>query len=76
MIDIAVEVAGRKIPFTTVRGWTFRIGGLLNPAVREAEELLPRHRQDNIFDSSKFAAQFPDFPITGYSEGVARLLQP
>ncbi len=45
----------RRIGYTTVPRWVFHIGGMLNLAVREAEELLPRYRQDNIFDSSKFA---------------------
>ncbi|MFT4123901.1 MAG: NAD-dependent epimerase/dehydratase family protein [Microbacteriaceae bacterium] len=75
MIDIASEVVGRTIPFTTVPEWAFRIGGLVNPAVKEASELLPRYRQDNIFDSSKFAARFPDFSITSYHDGITHLLQ-
>lgn len=56
--------------------WLFRIGGLVNPAVKEAEELLPRYRQDNIFDSSKFATRFPDFAITDYRDGITRMLLP
>jgi len=75
MIDTASDVIGRKIPFTTVPEWAFRIGGLVNPAVKEAEELLPRYRQDNIFDSSKFTARFPDFPTTSYRDGISYLLQ-
>ncbi len=75
MIDTASEVVGRKIPFTTVPQWAFRIGGRMNPALKEAEELLPRYRQDNIFDSSKFAARFPDFSVTSYRDGIADLLK-
>ena len=74
MIDIASEVTGRRIGYTTVPRWAFRIGGVLSPAVREAEELLPRYRQDNVFDSSKFAARFPDFEVTSYRDGIAELL--
>ncbi|MFT4229772.1 MAG: NAD-dependent epimerase/dehydratase family protein, partial [Microbacterium sp.] len=74
MIDIASETTGRRIGYTTVPGWAFRIGGLLNPAVKEAEELLPRYRQDNIFDSSKFTTRFPDFAITSYREGIRFLV--
>lgn len=74
MIDIASEVTGRRIGYTTAPRWAFRIGGLLSPAVREAEELLPRYRQDNVFDSSKFAARFPGFEVTSYRDGIAELL--
>ncbi|WFF07820.1 NAD-dependent epimerase/dehydratase family protein [Micromonospora sp. WMMD1076] len=74
MIDIASHTTGRKIPYTTVPRWAFTIGGLINPAAREAGELLPRYRQDNIFDSSKFTTRFPDFPVTTYREGILRLL--
>ncbi len=74
MIDIASETTGRKIGYTTVPRWAFRIGGRLNPAVNEAEELLPRYRQDNIFDSSKFTTRFPDFAITSYREGIRLLV--
>jgi len=74
MLDIASDVTGRRARFSTLPRWVFGIGGRLNPAVREAEELLPRYRQDNIFDSSKFTARFPDFRVTGYREGIAELL--
>lgn len=74
MIDIASEVTGRAIGYTTVPRWVFRVGGLVNPVVKESEELLPRYRQDNIFDSSKFASRFPEFAITTYQEGISRIL--
>jgi nucleoside-diphosphate-sugar epimerase len=75
MIDIAARTLGRRVRHSTVPGWAFRIGGLVNPAVREVEELLPRYRQDNVFDASKFAARFPDFQVTSYPDGIARLLR-
>ncbi|MFJ4878511.1 NAD-dependent epimerase/dehydratase family protein [Streptomyces sp. NPDC088745] len=74
MIGAASQITGRKIPYSTVPGWAFRLGGLINPAVKEAEELLPRYRQDNVFDSSKFAARFPDFPVTGFRDGIRQIL--
>lgn len=75
MIDIAAEATGRKSGYITVPRWAFRIGGLFIPAVKEAEELLPRYRQDNIFDSSKCAARFPAFPITSYQDGIRQILK-
>lgn len=75
MIDIASQVTGRKISYTTIPEWAFKVGGLLSSAVEETRELLPRYRQDNIFDSSKFAAEFPDFRVTSYREGITRILR-
>lgn len=75
MIDIASHVIGKKIRYTTLPRLAFGIGGLFNPSVKEAEELLPRYRQDNIFDSTKFATRFPDFPITSYRDGITHVLK-
>lgn len=75
MIRVASEVTGKDIRFTTVPEPAFRIGGLFNPSVKEASELLPRYRDDNIFDSSKFSARFPNFDVTTYREGIAEILR-
>lgn len=74
MIEIASSVTGRDIRYTTVPEIAFKVGGWFNPAVKEASELLPRYRDDNIFDSTKFARRFPDFKITTYREGIAEIL--
>lgn len=74
MVDIASDVTGRSIRYTTVPEIAFTVGGWFNPAVKEAAELLPRYREDNIFDSSKFATRFPDFAVTTYREGITALL--
>lgn len=75
MIGVASEVIGKGIRFTTVPETAFRIGSLFNPSVKEASELLPRYRDDNIFDSSKFSARFPNFDVTTYREGIAEILR-
>lgn len=74
LIGIASEVTGRRIGYTTLPRWVFRAAGLLNPSVRESEELLPRYAQDNLFDASTFAGRFPDFAVTTYREGIRQLL--
>ena len=74
LIAMASEVTGRTIRYAVLPSWAFRLAGRFNPAVKESLELLPRYAQDNIFDSSKFAARFPDFPVTTYREGVAEIL--
>ena len=76
MIAVASEAAGRRIRYRTVPGWAFQAGGRFSPAIREVEELLPRYRWDNVFDSSKFATRFPDFVVTSYREGIRSLLEP
>ncbi|MFG2167912.1 NAD-dependent epimerase/dehydratase family protein [Micromonospora chersina] len=75
MIQIASSVTGKKISYTTVPEALFKLGGLFNSAVKEASELLPRYRADNIFDSSKFAARFPEFKATTYRQGITELLE-
>lgn len=74
MIDLSSHVVGEKIRYSTLPRLAFRIGGMFNPSIREAEELLPRYRDDNVFDSTKFTARFPDFRVTRYREGITRLL--
>jgi len=68
--EIAGEAFGRDGSIRAVPEWMLRAGGLVSPAAREIRELLPRYRHDNLFDSSHFAARFPDFAITSYRRGV------
>ena len=75
MIQIASEVVGRDISYRTVPEAAFKVLGLLKPAVKEANELMPRYRQDNIFDTTKFSTRFPDFDVTTYREGITAILE-
>lgn len=54
----------------TVRNWLFKLGSLFNSKFQELEELLPRYKYDNIFESNKFQKQFPNFEITTYKQGI------
>ena len=74
LIEIAGEVTGRKIGYTVLPMLAFRLGRRFVAPLDEMYELLDRYRDDNIFDSSKFAARFPDFRVTTYREGVQRIL--
>nr|WP_231895878.1 epimerase [Gordonia sp. LAM0048] len=74
VIHIAGEVTGHDINYLTIPEKLFALGGAINQSVKEAAELLPRYRDDNIFDSSKFATRFPDFPITTYRQGITAIL--
>jgi nucleoside-diphosphate-sugar epimerase len=74
MIEVAGEITGEDIGYTTVPAAVFAIGGLFDHSVKEASELLPRYRDDNIFDSSKFATRFTDFEVTTYRQGITQVL--
>lgn len=74
MIALASQVTGRKIAYTTLPAAAFTMGGLVNASLKEAGELMPRYHGDNIFDSSAFAARFPDFRATTYREGITQIL--
>lgn len=74
LIEIAGEVTGCKIGYTVLPMLAFRLGRRFVEPLDEMYELLGRYRDDNIFDSSKFAARFPDFQVTTYREGVERIL--
>lgn len=74
LIALAGEVAGRSIGYTVLPMLAFRIGRRFVQPLDEMSELLARYRDDNIFDSSKFAARFPDFEVTTYRDGVAQIL--
>lgn len=74
LIAIASEITGRKIGYTVLPLWVFKLGSRFNPMLAEAAELLPRYRGDNIFDTSKFASRFPDFAVTTYRQGIADIL--
>ncbi|MEU4842071.1 hypothetical protein [Nocardia testacea] len=74
LIEIAGQVTGRKIGYTVLPMPAFLLGRRFVEPLDEMYELLGRYRDDNIFDSSKFAASFPDFQVTTYREGVERIL--
>lgn len=74
IIGSAGEVTGRRIGYTVLPMLAFRLGRHFVKPLDEMFELLVRYQDDNIFDSSKFAARFPEFQITSYREGVERIL--
>ena len=68
---MASKAFGRKPGYAVVPRWVLKAAGLISPQLRELRELLPRYEHQNIFDSSKFTARFPDFAVTGYQDGLA-----
>ena len=75
IISKAENVLGRKIKYTIVPMWLFKIGSLFNQQVKELIELLPRYKYDNVFKSNKFKESFPDFKVTTYEEGIRNILK-
>ena len=45
------------------------------PTLREYSEMLYQNRQDYVLSSEAFMARYPDFVVTSYEEGVARMVQ-
>ena len=74
LIEFASEVTGRPIRPVVLPKAVFTVGGRFVDALREVQELLPRYEGDNIFDTTKFAARFPDFRVTTYRECIEQIV--
>ncbi|NUV30169.1 MULTISPECIES: NAD-dependent epimerase/dehydratase family protein [Streptomyces] len=75
LVQVAEEVTGRRIRYTVLPLAFFPLGGRFVGTLGEVQELLPRYRGDNIFDTAKFATRFPDFTVTSYREGITEILR-
>ncbi|TMM56886.1 NAD-dependent epimerase/dehydratase family protein [Maribacter algarum] len=74
MAEISRQL-GREIKYTVLHSFVLKIMSFFHPMIKEIKELFPRYQIDNIFDSSKFKARFPDFEVTSYTEGIRSILQ-
>jgi nucleoside-diphosphate-sugar epimerase len=72
-IELAAEVLGVDGNYKVLKRWQLWLAARANKTIRETEELLPRYKTDNLFISDKFKAQFPDFNVTTYREGLAAI---
>ena len=72
-VALAADVFGRPPEYSVIGSLAMKVAGLFKKEVREISELLPRYRQDNLFDSSKFKRRFPDFAVTSYREGLCQI---
>ena len=75
LVHLAEEVTGRRVRYTVLPLGALAVGRRLAQPLEEIHELLPRYGGDNVFDSSKFAARFPDFAVTTYRDGITQILQ-
>lgn len=65
----------REVKYTVLNSFMLKIVSFFHPMVKETQELFPRYQIDNIFDSSKFKARFPEFRVTTYQEGIQNIIQ-
>jgi nucleoside-diphosphate-sugar epimerase len=70
-IAMAADIFAVEPHYTVLKKWQLKLAGLFSPTIRDAAELLPRYAVDNLFNSDKFKARFPDFPVTSYRQGLS-----
>ena len=69
-IQLASQALDKPANYTVLKPWMLWLAAKFNPVLRDASELLPRYKQDNIFVSDKFKQRFPQFKVTTFEEGV------
>lgn len=67
---MAAEAFGRDAGYAVIGKWALNVAGLFSSQVRELRELLPCYEHDNLFDSTKFTARFPEFDVATYRGGL------
>ena len=76
--DFIAEISkqlGREVKYTVLNSFILKLLSFFHPMIKETQELFPRYQIDNIFDSSKFKARFPEFKVTTYQEGVTKIIE-
>lgn len=73
LIALVSKIYGKKLKYTIVPKFMFKIGARFNERIKELLELLPRYEHDNIFDDSKFRKRFSDFQSTSYEDGIKQI---
>ncbi|HEX4918561.1 MAG TPA: NAD-dependent epimerase/dehydratase family protein [Limnobacter sp.] len=70
---LAAQTFGVEANYSILKEWQLKLAGLFNAQIRDAAELLPRYKVDNLFDSSKFKQRFPAFEVTPMHEGLRQI---
>ncbi len=65
---------GRTVKYEVLGSFKLRMASFFMPMIKETQELFPRYKIDNIFDSSKFKNRFPDFEVTTYPQGIQEII--
>lgn len=67
--------AGRGAPIATYKARAFfALMGLFSPLVREVKEMLYLKQERFILNGALYSATFGPYPVTRYSEGIAKSL--
>ncbi|GLQ30385.1 NAD-dependent epimerase/dehydratase family protein [Litoribrevibacter albus] len=74
-VELAALTFGTEANYTVLKQWQLSFAGLFNQTLRDATELLPRYKTDNIFVSDKFKTRFPDFEVTTFQDGLVAILR-
>ncbi|MBY8158178.1 NAD-dependent epimerase/dehydratase family protein [Vibrio fluvialis] len=69
-VTLAATTFGAQPKYRVLKQWQLWLAGKVSPTVRDAAELLPRYKTDNIFVSDKFKQRFPAFQITTFEQGL------
>ncbi len=73
-IKLTADLYGKNLEYSIIPKWLIKLMSIVNPFMKETQELLPRYETDNIFKSTKFKERFPDFKLTSYKEGIETIL--
>ena len=73
IIQLASQALDKPASYTVLKPWMLWLAAKFNPVLRDASELLPRYKQDNIFVSDKFKQRFPEFKVTTFEEGLGEI---
>jgi len=72
-VRLACEAAGAPFRIQVAPRWLLRVMGLVNPVLRENDEMMYQFEADYRFDSTKLARAF-GVEATGYREGIGATL--
>ena len=74
LIRLTGEVLGVPLSYSVLSPLLLKMAGVFHRQVRELAEMLPRYRQNNLFDSQKFKRRFPGFEVTSYRCGIEEIV--
>ena len=75
MMALISKLLGREVSYSVMNKFLINVVSLFNSNLKETKELLPRYAIDNIYESKKFKARFPEFQVTTYQEGIEEIIR-
>ncbi len=65
----------RPVSYRVLNSFILKISSFFNSDIKETLELLPRYKNDNLFESKKFKIRFPQFRTTSYANGIKQIIK-